>query len=94
MEPSPSAAPVEEVAAAIGAAVEEVAAFVGDAAAAVADQTVGRVTRLGSDMSPEQKKTAQPVAVAIVISQVASADVAAATASAAPKSSNTGKVKK
>lgn len=67
VEPSPSAAPVEQVAAAVGEAIS-----------AVADETVGRIARLGTDLSVEEKKAAQPVAVAIVISQVASAAVAAA----------------
>jgi len=58
----------------------DVATNVAEAAAEVADATIGRVARLGQDLKPEQKKQAQPVAVALIISQVASAATAAATA--------------
>lgn len=74
VEPSPSSDPV--------AAVGEAVAFVGEAAAEIADATIGRVTRLGQDLKPEDKQKAQPVAVALIISQVASAATAAATAAA------------
>lgn len=57
---------------------EAVAAAVGEAVAAVADQTIGRIARLGSDLDPQERKKAQPVAVALVISQVASAAASAA----------------
>lgn len=71
VEPPPSSDPV--------AAVGEAVAFVGEALGAAADATIGRVTRLGQDLKPEDKKKAQPVAVALVVSQVASAAAAAAT---------------
>jgi hypothetical protein len=74
VEPSPSSDPV--------AAVGEAVAFVGEAVGEIADATIGRVTRLGQDLKPEDKKKAQPVAVALIISQVASAATAAATAAA------------
>jgi len=77
--PEPSDAPVvidpgaaaEAVAEAVGAAVEAVGEAI--------DAAVTRVVNLGKDLSPEEKKAAQPVAVAVIISQVASAAVAAAT---------------
>ena len=77
--PEPSDAPIvidpgaaaEAVAEAVGAAVEAVGEAI--------DAAVTRVVNLGKDLSPEEKKAAQPVAVAVIISQVASAAVAAAT---------------
>jgi len=77
--PEPSDAPVvidpgaaaEAVAEAVGAAVEAVGEAI--------DAAVTRVVNLGKDLSPEEKKAAQPVAVAVIISQVASAAVTAAT---------------
>jgi hypothetical protein len=53
---------------------EQTVAAVGEAVSAV----VGKFANLGKDLSPAEKKKAAPVAVAIVISQVASAAVAAA----------------
>jgi hypothetical protein len=53
----------------------------------IAEQTVaavsaviGKLANLGKDLSPEEKQKAAPVAIAIIISQVASAAVAAASA--------------
>jgi hypothetical protein len=53
----------------------------------IAEQTVaavsaviGKFANLGKDLSPEEKEKAAPVAIAIIISQVASAAVAAASA--------------
>jgi hypothetical protein len=53
----------------------------------IAEQTVaavsaviGKFANLGKDLSPEEKQKAAPVAIAIIISQVASAAVAAASA--------------
>ena len=88
IEPSPEpSSPIDTPEEVVGAAAEAAVAFVGDvasnvaeAAAEVADATIGRVARLGQDLKPEQKKQAQPVAVALIISQVASAATAAATA--------------
>jgi hypothetical protein len=59
----------------IGAAAEAVAEAVSAA--------VGRITNLGKDLTPADKQKAAPVAVAVIISQVAGAAVAAATASGA-----------
>ena len=77
--PEPSDAPIvidpgaaaEAVAEAVGAAVEAVGEAI--------DAAVTKIVNLGKDLSPEEKKAAQPVAVAVIISQVASAAVAAAT---------------
>ena len=44
---------------------------------------IGKIVNLGKDLSPAEKEKAAPVAVAIVISQVASAAVAAASSAAA-----------
>jgi hypothetical protein len=56
----------------------------------IAEQTVaavsaviGKFANLGKDLSPEEKQKAAPVAIAIIISQVASAAVAAASSAAA-----------
>ena len=53
-------------------------AAVEEAISAVADATVGRILRLGQDLSPAQKEEAKPVAIAIIVSQAASSAVAAA----------------
>jgi hypothetical protein len=63
----------------IGAAAEAVAEAVSAA--------VGRITNLGKDLTPADKQKAAPVAVAVIISQVAGAAVAAATASGAKEKS-------
>ena len=70
-EPSPTASP-DNIA-------TQTIAAVGEAVSAA----VGKIANLGKDLSPEQKRKAAPVAVAIVISQVASAAVAAASSAAA-----------
>ena len=65
---------------------EQTVAAVGEAVAAVAQtvtKAVEAITNLGKDLSPAEKEKAAPVAVAIVISQVASAAVAAASSAAA-----------
>ena len=65
---------------------EQTVAAVGEAVAAVAEtvtQAIEAITNLGKDLSPAEKEKAAPVAVAIVISQVASAAVAAASSAAA-----------
>jgi hypothetical protein len=59
---------------------EEVAAIAGAAISAIGD-AAQRLTTIGNDLDVEEKKKAQPVAVALVISQVASAATAAAVAS-------------
>jgi hypothetical protein len=59
---------------------------IGAAAKAVAEAVsaaVGRIANLGKDLTPADKEKAAPVAVAVIISQVAGAAVAAATSSAA-----------
>ena len=89
--PEPSATPTPEpvpdnAGEVIGAAAEAVAEAVGEAVAAVTETiaaAVDRVANLGKDLTPAQKQEAAPVAVAVIISQVASAAVAAATSSAA-----------
>jgi hypothetical protein len=48
------------------------------------DEAVQAVANLGKDLSVEEKKQAQPVAIALIVSQVAQAAAAAAMA-AAPK---------
>ena len=61
---------------------EQTVAAVGEAVAAVAEtvsKAIEAITNLGKDLSPAEKKKAAPVAVAIVISQVAGAAVAAAS---------------
>jgi hypothetical protein len=78
--PEPSATPTPEpvpdnAGEVIGAAAEAVAEAVSAA--------VGRITNLGKDLTPADKQKAAPVAVAVIISQVAGAAVAAATASGA-----------
>ena len=65
---------------------EQTVAAVGEAVAAVAEtvsKAVEAIANLGKDLSPAEKQKAAPVAVAIVISQVASAAVAAASSAAA-----------
>jgi len=66
-EPPPPTNPVE----AVSQAVDAVAKSVGVA--------VTKLTHLGQDLTPTQKAKARPVAVALVISQIASAAAAAAT---------------
>jgi hypothetical protein len=87
VEPTPSPSPspdniAEEAAAVVGETIAAVSQAVGEAAAAVAEtvsQAVEAIANLGKDLSPAEKQKAAPVAVAIVISQVASAAVAAAS---------------
>jgi len=69
--PQPPANAVEAVSQAVDAATKAVAEAVGAA--------VSKITKLGQDLSPAQKAKARPVAVALVISQIASAAAAAAT---------------
>ena len=86
-EPSPSPDNIgEQAAAVVGETIAAVSEAVGEAAAAVAEtvsQAVEAIANLGKDLSPAEKQKAAPVAVAIVISQVASAAVAAASSAAA-----------
>jgi hypothetical protein len=73
--------------------VDAVAEAVGEAVAAISEnigEAVTAVTTLGNDLSVEEKKQAQPIAVAIIVSQVAQAAAAAASAA----SLNNGRVKK
>ena len=80
VEPTPSPSPSPDN---IG---EQTVAAVGEAVAAVAEtvtKAIEAITNLGKDLSPAEKEKAAPVAVAIVISQVASAAVAAASSAAA-----------
>jgi hypothetical protein len=80
VEPTPSPSPSPDNIA------EQTVAAVGEAVAAVAEtvtQAIEAITNLGKDLSPAEKEKAAPVAVAIVISQVASAAVAAASSAAA-----------
>jgi hypothetical protein len=95
VEPTPSPIPspdniAEEAAAVVGETIAAVSEAVGEAAAAVAEtvsQAVEAIANLGKDLSPVEKEKAAPVAIAIIIGQVASAAVAAAsTASAAAAS--------
>ena len=58
--------------------IDETAAELAAAVSSAVDATIGRVANLGKDLSPADKEKAAPVAVAIIISQVASAAVAAA----------------
>ena len=91
VEPTPEASPSpdnigEQAAAVVGETIAAVSEAVGEAAAAVAEtvsQAVEAIANLGKDLSPAEKQKAAPVAVAIVISQVASAAVAAASSAAA-----------
>lgn len=91
VEPTPSPSPspdniAEEAAAVVGETIAAVSEAVGEAAAAVAEtvtEAVEAIANLGKDLSPAEKQKAAPVAVAIVISQVASAAVAAASSAAA-----------
>ena len=86
--PSPSASPdniAEEAAAVVGETIAAVSEAVGEAAAAVAEtvsQAVEAIANLGKDLSPVEKQKAAPVAIAIIIGQVASAAVAAASTAA------------
>jgi hypothetical protein len=50
-----------------------------DAVAKSVGVAVSKLTHLGQDLTPAQKAKARPVAVALVISQIASAAAAAAT---------------
>jgi hypothetical protein len=95
VEPTPSPSPspdniAEEAAAVVGETIAAVSEAVGEAAAAVAEtvtQAVEAIANLGKDLSPVEKEKAAPVAIAIIVGQVASAAVAAAsTASAAAAS--------
>jgi hypothetical protein len=95
VEPTPSPSPspdniAEEAAAVVGETIAAVSEAVGEAAAAVAEtvtKAVEAIANLGKDLSPVEKQKAAPVAIAIIIGQVASAAVAAAsTASAAAAS--------
>jgi len=85
-EPSPSPDNIaEEAAAVVGETIAAVSEAVGEAAAAVAEtvtEAVEAIANLGKDLSPVEKKKAAPVAIAIIISQVASAAVAAASTAA------------
>jgi len=95
VEPTPTPEPspdniAEEAAAVVGETIAAVSEAVGEAAAAVAEtvtQAVEAIANLGKDLSPVEKEKAAPVAIAIIVGQVASAAVAAAsTASAAAAS--------
>jgi hypothetical protein len=65
-EPPPPANPVEAVSQAV------------DAAAKAVGVAISKLTHLGQDLTPTQKAKARPVAVALVISQIASAAAASA----------------
>lgn len=87
--PTPELSP-DNIGEQAAAAVTAVTEAVGEAAAAVAEtvtQAVEAIANLGKDLSPVEKQKAAPVAVAIVISQVASAAVAAASSAAAASAS-------
>lgn len=87
--PEPTSPPdniAEEAAAVVGEVAAAVSEAVGEVATALAEtvsQAVEAIANLGKDLSPAEKQKAAPVAVAIVISQVASAAVAAASSAAA-----------
>ncbi len=91
VEPTPSPSPspdniAEEAAAVVGETIAAVSEAVGEAAAAVAEtvsQAVEAIANLGKDLSPVEKQEAAPVAIAIIVGQVASAAVAAASTAAA-----------
>lgn len=91
VEPTPSPSPspdniAEEAAAVVGETIAAVTEAVGEVAAAVAEtvtQAVEAIANLGKDLSPAQKQEAAPVAIAIIVGQVASAAVAAASTAAA-----------
>ena len=90
VEPTPSPSPspdniAEEAAAAVGETIAAVSEAVGEAATAVAEtvtQAVEAIANLGKDLSPVEKQKAAPVAIAIIVGQVASAAVAAASTAA------------
>ena len=90
VEPTPSPSPspdniAEEAAAVVGETIAAVSEAVGEAAAAVAEtvsQAVQAIANLGKDLSPVEKQKAAPVAIAIIVGQVASAAVAAASTAA------------
>jgi hypothetical protein len=90
VEPTPSPTPspdniAEEAAAVVGETIAAVSEVVGEAAAAVAEtvtQAVEAIANLGKDLSPVEKEKAAPVAIAIIVGQVASAAVAAASTAA------------
>jgi len=89
VEPTPSVEPTPEPTAPPDNIAEQTVAAVGEVAAAVAEtvgEAIAAIANLGKDLSPAQKQQAAPVAVAIVISQVASAAVAAASSAAAAAS--------
>ena len=84
--PEPSVEPTPEPTPSPDNIAEQTVAAVGEAVAAVAEtvtQAIEAIANLGKDLSPAEKEKAAPVAVAIVISQVASAAVAAASSAAA-----------
>ncbi len=90
VEPTPTPEPspdniAEEAAAVVGETIAAVSEAVGEAAAAVAEtvtQAVEAIANLGKDLSPVEKEKAAPVAIAIIVGQVASAAVAAASTAA------------
>ena len=89
VEPTPSVEQTPEPTAPPDNIAEQTVAVVGEVAAAVAEtvgEAIAAIANLGKDLSPAQKQKAAPVAVAIVISQVASAAVAAASSAAAAAS--------
>jgi len=84
--PEPTVEPTPEPTPSPDNIAEQTVAAVGEAVAAVAEtvtKAIEAITNLGKDLSPAEKEKAAPVAVAIVISQVASAAVAAASSAAA-----------
>ena len=83
--PSPSPDNIAAAAAVVGETIAAVSEAVGAAAAAVAEtvtKAVEAIANLGKDLSPVEKQKAAPVAIAIIIGQVASAAVAAASTAA------------
>ena len=83
---APSVEPTPEPTSSPDNIAEQTVAAVGEAVTAVAEtvsKAIEAITNLGKDLSPAEKQKAAPVAIAIVISQVASAAVAAASSAAA-----------
>jgi hypothetical protein len=82
---APSVEPTPEPTSSPDNIAEQTVAAVGEAVTAVAEtvsKAIEAITNLGKDLSPAEKQKAAPVAIAIVISQVASAAVAAASSAA------------
>lgn len=81
--PSVSVAPTELPSIAVSPTPEASAEIIAttnpvEAVAQAVDAAINKITHLGQDLTPEQKTKARPVAIAIVVSQIASAAAAAA----------------